>query len=228
VRRRQLCLCPADPPGGERERKGRDLHAAAVDLQPRQIIAQHGGDGIGHGQSFLRAAQGGERRERLSEEMPAAAARVEHRDLRGAPRPAGEGSRRRAPDIVLAHKAQITPSVSRKCAGRAQCRLVLRVTGGSARRAMPGRGLWAAGAFAVRAITQAAALELREQRIHVALLIVDAGIEPFEGGGREGVDRAALADPREIADAVAFLANQGARAATHELQVTPLAERWVP
>jgi NADP-dependent 3-hydroxy acid dehydrogenase YdfG len=43
-----------------------------------------------------------------------------------------------------------------------------------------------------------------------------------------GVDRAALADPREIADAVAFLADQGARAATHELQVTPLAERWVP
>ena len=64
--------------------------------------------------------------------------------------------------------------------------------------------------------------------IHVALLIVDAGIEPFEGGGREGVDRAALADPREIADAVAFLAEQGARAATHELQVTPLAEHWVP
>jgi NAD(P)-dependent dehydrogenase (short-subunit alcohol dehydrogenase family) len=105
---------------------------------------------------------------------------------------------------------------------------LIQVTGGSSRRAMPGRGLWAAGAFAVRAITQAAALELREHGIHVALLIVDAGIEPFEGGGREGVDRAALADPREIADAVAFLATQGARAATHELQVTPLAERWVP
>ena len=105
---------------------------------------------------------------------------------------------------------------------------LIQVTGGSARRAMPGRGLWAAGAFGVRAITQAAALELREHGIHVALLIVDAGIEPFEGGGREGVDRAALADPREIADAVAFLADQGARAATHELQVTPLAERWVP
>lgn len=105
---------------------------------------------------------------------------------------------------------------------------LVQVTGGSSRRAMPGRGLWAAGAFAVRAITQAAALELRERGVHVALLIVDAGIEPFEGGGREDVDRAALADPREIADAVAFLANQGARAATHELQVTPLAERWVP
>jgi NAD(P)-dependent dehydrogenase (short-subunit alcohol dehydrogenase family) len=105
---------------------------------------------------------------------------------------------------------------------------LVQVTGGSSRRAMPGRGLWAAGAFGVRAITQAAAQELRPQGVHVALLIVDAGIEPFEGGGRERVDTAALADPREIAGAVVFLAEQGARSATHELQVTPLAETWVP
>jgi len=105
---------------------------------------------------------------------------------------------------------------------------LIQVTGGSSRRAMPGRGLWAAGAFGVRAITQAAALELRERGIHVALLIVDAGIEPYAGGGRPGVDPAALADPRQVADAVVFLADQGTRAATHELQVTPLAETWVP
>jgi NAD(P)-dependent dehydrogenase (short-subunit alcohol dehydrogenase family) len=104
---------------------------------------------------------------------------------------------------------------------------LVQVTGGSSRRAMAGRGLWAAGAFGVRAITHAAALELRERGIHVALLIVDAGIEPLSGL-REGQDRASSADPREIADAVRFLAAQGARAATHELQVTPLAERWVP
>jgi NAD(P)-dependent dehydrogenase (short-subunit alcohol dehydrogenase family) len=104
---------------------------------------------------------------------------------------------------------------------------LVQVTGGSSRRAMPGRGLWAAGAFAVRAITQAAALELRDQGIHVALLIVDAGIEPRDGA-REGADLAALADPRQVAEAVAFLAAQGPRAATHELQLTPLAERWVP
>jgi NAD(P)-dependent dehydrogenase (short-subunit alcohol dehydrogenase family) len=101
---------------------------------------------------------------------------------------------------------------------------LIQVTGGSARRAMPARGLWAAGSFGVRAITTAAAQELRERGIHVALLIVDAGIEPFEGGGGDP----AQADPRELATAVAFLAEQGARAATHELQVTPLAERWVP
>jgi NAD(P)-dependent dehydrogenase (short-subunit alcohol dehydrogenase family) len=104
----------------------------------------------------------------------------------------------------------------------------IQVTGGSARRAMPGRGLWAAGSFGVRALTQAAALELRGQGIHVALLIVDAAIEPL-GGARppDGVDET-LADPRLLADAVRFLADQGSRAATHELQVTPLAETWVP
>lgn len=104
---------------------------------------------------------------------------------------------------------------------------IVQVTGGSSRRAMPGRGLWAAGAFGVRAITQAAALELREQGIHVALLIVDAGIQPLKGK-REGVDPATLADAHEIAHAVRFLAEQGSQAATHELQVTPLGERWVP
>ena len=59
---------------------------------------------------------------------------------------------------------------------------VIQVTGGSSRRAAAGRGLWAAGAFGVRAITQAAALELRDEGIHVALLIVDAGIQPIDDG----------------------------------------------
>ena len=102
---------------------------------------------------------------------------------------------------------------------------MIQVTGGSSRRAAAGRGLWAAGAFGVRAITQAAALELRGQGIHVALLIVDAGIQPLADGQPPKAD---AADPHELAAAVLFLAEQGARAATHELQVTPLAERWVP
>lgn len=104
---------------------------------------------------------------------------------------------------------------------------VIQVTGGSARRAMPGRGLWAAGSFGVRALTNAAALELREYAIHVALLIVDAGIEPI-AGAQPGHPVDALADPRSLAEVVRFLADQDARSATHELQVTPLAERWVP
>ncbi len=61
---------------------------------------------------------------------------------------------------------------------------LVQVTGGSARRAMAGRGLWAAGSFGVRAITNAAALELRPRGIQVTLLIVDAGIQPLDGSTR--------------------------------------------
>ena len=49
---------------------------------------------------------------------------------------------------------------------------LIQVTGGSARRAMPGRGIWSAGAQASRAVTQAAAQEVRAEGIHVALLVV--------------------------------------------------------
>ena len=99
---------------------------------------------------------------------------------------------------------------------------IVQVTGGSARRAMPGRGLWAAGAFSVRALTQAAALELRPHGIHVSLLIVDAVID------RSGEDDAHSADPASLADAVAYLASQSPRAMTHELQVTPALDNWTP
>jgi hypothetical protein len=40
--------------------------------------------------------------------------------------------------------------------------------------------------------------------------------------------REALADMDEIASAVAFLVNQGTRALSHDLVVTPAGERWVP
>jgi NAD(P)-dependent dehydrogenase (short-subunit alcohol dehydrogenase family) len=100
---------------------------------------------------------------------------------------------------------------------------VVQVTGGSARRGMPGRGLWAAGAFGVRALTQAAALELREHQVHVALLVVDAVIDR---SGSE--DDLGSADPGSLADAVAYLASQSPRAMTHELMLTPANDRWVP
>jgi NADP-dependent 3-hydroxy acid dehydrogenase YdfG len=87
---------------------------------------------------------------------------------------------------------------------------------------MPGRGLWAAGAAATRALVHAAAQELRGEGIHVALLIVDATID------RTGGDDAGSADPGSLADAVAYLASQSPRAMTHELQVTPALDTWVP
>lgn len=106
---------------------------------------------------------------------------------------------------------------------------LVQITGGSSRRAMPGKGLWAAGAFATRALVQAAAQELRGEGIHVALLAVDATIEsPKTASLTAGQPADALADMRQVAQAAYFLVEQGSRALTHELVVTPAAERWVP
>jgi NAD(P)-dependent dehydrogenase (short-subunit alcohol dehydrogenase family) len=106
---------------------------------------------------------------------------------------------------------------------------LIQVTGGSARRAIAGRGLWAAGAAATRALTHSAALELREQGIHVALLIVDATIEsPKTAAMTAGKAPEETADQAQIARAVEYLANQSARAWTHELVVTPRGDRWLP
>ena len=106
---------------------------------------------------------------------------------------------------------------------------LVQVAGGSARRAMPGRGLWAAGQAATRALVQAAAQELRGEGIHVALLIVDATIaSPKTAERTRDVPADALADQEEIARAVAYLAGQEPTGFTHELVVTPAGERWVP
>jgi NAD(P)-dependent dehydrogenase (short-subunit alcohol dehydrogenase family) len=103
------------------------------------------------------------------------------------------------------------------------------VTGGSSRRAIPGKGLWAAGAFATKALVQAAAQELRSQGIHVALLAVDATIEsPKTAAFTQGQPPDALGDMGQIAEAVAFLVQQRPRAFTHDLVVTPAGETWVP
>jgi NADP-dependent 3-hydroxy acid dehydrogenase YdfG len=106
---------------------------------------------------------------------------------------------------------------------------LIQVTGGSSRRAMPGKGLWAAGAFATRALVQAAAQELRTEGIHVALLAVDATIEsPKTADFTRGQPPESLADMGQVAEAVAFLVMQRPRAFTHELVVTPAGETWVP
>jgi 3-oxoacyl-[acyl-carrier protein] reductase len=106
---------------------------------------------------------------------------------------------------------------------------LVQITGGSSRRAMPGKGLWAAGAFATRALVQAAAQELRDEGIHAALLAVDATIEsPKTAAFTGGQPANALADQGQVAEAVAFLVGQRERAWTHELVVTPAGDRWVP
>ncbi|MDX6512384.1 MAG: hypothetical protein QOE36_1888 [Gaiellaceae bacterium] len=106
---------------------------------------------------------------------------------------------------------------------------IVQITGGSSRRGMPGRGPWAAAAFATRGLVQSAAAELREQNVHVALLIVDATIEsPKTEQWLAGKSPEESASMEEIAAAVAYLAAQSPRAWTHELQLTPAGDRWVP
>jgi len=106
---------------------------------------------------------------------------------------------------------------------------LVQVTGGSARRAMPGRGLWASGAAATRALTHAAAQEWRAEGIHVALLVVDATIDSPKTEERlRGKPADESAAQEDVARAVAALAAQTPRGYTHELVITPAGDRWVP
>lgn len=106
---------------------------------------------------------------------------------------------------------------------------LVQITGGSSRRGMPGRGLWAAGAFGLRALVQASAQELREEGIHVALLAVDGTIDsPKTARMTGGQATDASVDQDLVARSVEYLAEQGSRALTHELTLTPAGDRWVP
>jgi NADP-dependent 3-hydroxy acid dehydrogenase YdfG len=135
----------------------------------------------------------------------------------------------RAWTVAVAEQAFVFLSVGAAALREGDGGALVQITGGSSRRAMPGRGLWAAGAFATRALVQAAAQELRADGIHAALLAVDATIEsPKTAAFTRDVSRDALGDMGEIAAAVSYLVQQGSRALTHELTVTPAGERWVP
>jgi NADP-dependent 3-hydroxy acid dehydrogenase YdfG len=131
--------------------------------------------------------------------------------------------------VAVAEQAFVFLSVGAAALQEGNGGALIQITGGSSRRAMPGRGLWAAGAFATRALVQAAAQELRGEAIHAALLVVDATIEsPKTAGFTRDVSQDALAEMSQVASAVSFLVQQRARALTHELVVTPAGERWVP
>jgi hypothetical protein len=70
---------------------------------------------------------------------------------------------------------------------------------------------------------------LRERNVHVALLIVDAVIESEKTADwMQGQSPERLASMEEVARAIAYLHSQSPRAWTHELQLTPALETWVP
>jgi NAD(P)-dependent dehydrogenase (short-subunit alcohol dehydrogenase family) len=139
------------------------------------------------------------------------------------------------PEALDAYVATLLPGIFNvlRVGGRvlaAQGRgTLVQVTGGSTRRGNPGRGPWAAAAFATRALVQSQAGELREQGVHVALLIVDAIIESEKTKGwLEDAPPEKSASMEEVARAIKYLHEQSPRAWTHELQLTPALERWVP
>ena len=106
---------------------------------------------------------------------------------------------------------------------------LVQVTGGSAKRGNPGRGPWAAAAFATRALLQSQAAELRPLNVHAALLIVDAVIESEKT--RQLLDDeppGKSATMEDVAAAIKYLHGQNPRGWTHELQLTPSLERWIP
>lgn len=104
---------------------------------------------------------------------------------------------------------------------------LVQVAGGSARRAIPGRGMWGAAQHAARALTLALAQELRPSGVHVALLIAD-GIIQTERAPMEDRPPEESLGAEDVAAAVAYLAAQRPRGWTHELTITPSMERWVP
>src|SRR6266513_5152003 len=139
------------------------------------------------------------------------------------------------PDALDAYVGALLPGIFNvlRVGGRilaAQGRgTLVQVTGGSARRGNPGRGPWAAAAFATRALVQSQAAELREQGVHVALLIVDAIIESEKTKQwleDEPPERSASME--DVARAIKYLHEQSPRSWTHELQLTPALERWIP
>jgi NAD(P)-dependent dehydrogenase (short-subunit alcohol dehydrogenase family) len=139
------------------------------------------------------------------------------------------------PDALDAYVGALLPGIfnvlrvgGRVLAGQKKGTLV-QMTGGSARRGNPSRGAWAAAAFATRALVQSQAAELRDQGVHVALLVVDAIIESEKTKHMlEDAPPEKSASMEDVARAIKYLHEQSPRAWTHELQLTPALERWVP
>jgi NAD(P)-dependent dehydrogenase (short-subunit alcohol dehydrogenase family) len=93
-----------------------------------------------------------------------------------------------------------------------------------------GYAAFASAKFGLRAVAQSMARELGPQGIHVAHLVIDAGVdtawvrERMRGRGGSG-DRL-LMDPNSIGEAYWSLHQQPRDAWTHELDVRPFSETW--
>lgn len=97
-----------------------------------------------------------------------------------------------------------------------------------------GYAAFAAGKFALRGLAQSMARELGPQNIHVAHLIIDAGVdtkfvrERYKEAGKDpdALPKDTLMNPDSIADTYWALHHQRRDGWTHELDIRPFAEKW--
>ncbi len=97
-----------------------------------------------------------------------------------------------------------------------------------------GFAAFASGKFALRGLAQSMARELGPKNIHVAHLIIDAGVdtafvhERIRQSGRDPDDMPedTLMNPTSIAEAYWYLHHQPRDGWTHELDIRPFAETF--
>jgi len=127
-------------------------------------------------------------------------------------------------------------------AGREAARLMLArgkgtilFTGATASlRGGNGYAAFASAKFGLRAVAQSMARELGPKNIHVAHLIIDAGVDTAfvrerikaRGGDPDTLPPDTLMEPKSVADAYWYLHSQARDAWTFELDVRPYKETW--
>jgi NAD(P)-dependent dehydrogenase (short-subunit alcohol dehydrogenase family) len=97
-----------------------------------------------------------------------------------------------------------------------------------------GYAAFASAKFGLRAVAQSMARELGPKNIHVAHLIIDAGVdtefvrERVKASGRDpnALPPDTLMEPTSIAEAYWYLHSQSRDGWTHELDIRPYAEKF--
>jgi len=98
-------------------------------------------------------------------------------------------------------------------------------------RGSAGYAAFASGKFALRGLAQSMARELGPENIHVAHLVIDAGVDTAFVRDRvrqagNDPDTLTLMNPDSIAEAYWTLHHQTRDGWTHELDIRPFAETW--
>ncbi len=97
-----------------------------------------------------------------------------------------------------------------------------------------GYAAFASAKFGLRAVAQSMARELGPKNIHVAHLIIDAGVDTefvrerirARGNDPDTLPPDTLMDPESVAEAYWYLHAQARDGWTHELDLRPFAEKW--